>query len=95
MNADRQCRVRSTGNEGSTRSEEDQADCIGKTQYRPQYWPRNAQRFCAEDLQRMRAWHALPQAWWTMNYANFLAARRPLIAGVIQAGYKKLSGAAA
>ena len=40
----------------------------------------------------MCEWHALPQNWWTMAYPEFLTARRPLIAGVIRAGYQKLVG---
>ena len=59
------------------------------------YWPEYAKRFGAEDLAQMCAWHALPKDWWTMAYPEFLAARRPLIAGVVQAGYLKLVGAAA
>jgi hypothetical protein len=30
-----------------------------------------------------------------MSYEHFLAARRPLVAGVIRLGYQKLAGAAA
>lgn len=56
------------------------------------YWPRYAQRFGADELGRMCDWHALPTDWWTLSYADFLAARRPLIAGVIRAGYQKLAG---
>jgi len=40
-------------------------------------------------------WHALPEQWWTLNYDQFLAARRPLIAGVIRQGYLKLAGTSA
>jgi len=56
------------------------------------YWPRYAQRFGADELGRMCDWHALPTDWWTLSYADFLAARRPLIAGVIRAGHQKLAG---
>ncbi len=56
------------------------------------YWPEYAKRFGAEDLAQMCAWHALPESWWTMTYPDFLAARRPLIAGVVKAGYLKLVG---
>ena len=56
------------------------------------YWPRYAQRFGADELGRMCDWHALPTDWWTLSYADFLAARRPLIAGVIRVGYQKLAG---
>ncbi len=55
------------------------------------YWPEYAKRFDDEALLKMRHWHALPDDWWNMSYPEFLAARRPLIAGVIRAGYKKLT----
>jgi hypothetical protein len=57
------------------------------------YWPQYAKRFDAPELIAMRAWHALPDDWWLMDYEEFLAARRPLIAKVIQRGYLRLSGA--
>ena len=56
------------------------------------YWPEYAQRFDSQALTKMSEWHALPDNWWTMSYPEFLAARRPLIAGVIRAGYQKLVG---
>lgn len=56
------------------------------------YWPQYADRFSPSDLSAMRTWHALPDDWWLMDYQEFLAARRPLIAKVIQQGYQKLSG---
>jgi hypothetical protein len=59
------------------------------------YWPQYAARFSADELTRMCEWHALPETWWNMSYDEFLTARRPLIAAVIRAGYKKLSGGVA
>ena len=58
------------------------------------YWPTYAGRFAAEELAQMCDWHALPQDWWSMTYTEFLAARRPLIANVVRAGYLKLAGGA-
>ena len=55
------------------------------------YWPKYAKRFDDEELLKMCNWHALPDEWWIMSYGEFLTARRPLIAGVIRAGYKKLT----
>lgn len=55
------------------------------------YWPEYAKRFGDEALTQMRTWHALPDSWWNMSYGEFLAARRPLIAEVIRAGYQKLT----
>lgn len=54
------------------------------------YWPRYAQRFDPQELARMCQWHALPEGWWELSYPQFLERRRPLIAGVIRAGYEKL-----
>ena len=54
------------------------------------YWPHYAQRFPEPELAEMMRWHALPNDWWTLSYEDFLKARRPLIAGVIRAGYHKL-----
>lgn len=57
-----------------------------------QYWDKYADRFEQATLITMMQWHALPEQWWTMSYDQFLAARRPLIAGVIRQGYQKLAG---
>lgn len=54
------------------------------------YWPQYAKRFPEPKLAEMMRWHALPHDWWTLSYEDFLKARRPLIAGVIRAGYHKL-----
>ena len=55
------------------------------------YWSNYANRFKAEELQEMMSWHALPDNWIELNYADFLAARRPMIAHVIRQGYEKLT----
>ena len=60
-----------------------------------QYWGKYAERFDQATLATMMQWHALPERWWTMSYDQFLAARRPLIAGVIRQGYQKLVGTVA
>ncbi|WP_448676427.1 GmrSD restriction endonuclease domain-containing protein [Delftia acidovorans] len=60
-----------------------------------QYWGKYAERFDQATLATMMQWHALPEQWWTMSYDQFLAARRPLIAGVIRQGYQRLVGTAA
>jgi len=39
----------------------------------------------------MMQWHALPAEWWTMNYEQLLATRRPVIFDVIRRGYAKLA----
>ena len=58
-----------------------------------EYWGKYVERFNQETLATMMQWHALPGHWWTMSYEQFLASRRPLIAGVIRQGYQKLLGA--
>lgn len=58
------------------------------------YWPVYAKRFSTEELDQMCRWHALPEGWQHMGYQAFLDARRPLIAGVIHAGYQRLCGQA-
>lgn len=60
-----------------------------------QYWGKYAKRFDEVTLATMMQWHALPEQWWTLSYDQFLAARRPLIAGVIRQGYLKLAGTSA
>ena len=40
------------------------------------YWSKYAERFDIETLTGMMQWHALPADWWTMNFEQFLAARR-------------------
>lgn len=59
------------------------------------YWPQYAARFTDEELAQMCGWHALPKDWWSMDYQEFLTARRPLIANVIRAGYEKLASGVA
>ena len=36
-------------------------------------------------------WHALPDSWTSLEYTEFLAQRRKLIAGVIRDGYRVLT----
>ncbi|MFH1819279.1 MAG: DUF262 domain-containing protein [Pseudomonadota bacterium] len=58
------------------------------------YWPEYVKRFSTDELEQMSRWHALPEGWQHMDYQAFLDARRPLIAGVIRAGYERLCGMA-
>ena len=58
------------------------------------YWPEYVKRFSTDELEQMSRWHALPEEWQHMDYQAFLDARRPLIAGVIRAGYERLCGMA-
>lgn len=43
---------------------------------------------------RMHAHHALPEAWWTLDYDDFLVQRRVLMADVIRQAWERLSGSA-
>lgn len=56
------------------------------------YWPKYAARFTSDELQMMQHWHALPEGWQNLSYAQFLTERRPLIAEVIRQGYLHLTG---
>ncbi|HKG04398.1 MAG TPA: DUF262 domain-containing protein [Conexibacter sp.] len=54
------------------------------------YWPAFAASFDAEELERMRFWHALPKGWHNLRYDMFLDVRRRLIAEVVRAGFERL-----
>ena len=56
------------------------------------YARRYESRFTAEQLERMRYWHALPRDWEHMEYQDFLEGRRKLMAQVIRDGYRVLCG---
>ncbi len=55
-----------------------------------EYYPQYAQRYSADQLSEMCYWHALPEGWEHMEYADFLAARKSAMAGVIRDGFRKL-----
>ncbi len=59
------------------------------------YWPLWVQKYGKgpDDLKEMQVWHALPDGWQDMDYHQFLAARRQMMAAVIWAGFKRLSAA--
>lgn len=68
-------------------------DNIGISDRSPaDYFPDYAQRFLPEELAQMMEWHALPDGWERMEYAEFLVERRKLISGVIRKGFNKLFG---
>lgn len=54
------------------------------------YFPEYARRFPEDELAQMMKWHALPVGWEDMEYPQFLAERRKLIAEVIREGFQKL-----
>lgn len=56
------------------------------------YFPKYANRFSPDDLDKMQYWHALPNGWQHMEYSEFLEARRDLMARVIRDGFATLHG---
>ncbi len=52
------------------------------------YWPKYSQFFTEQD----RIDHALPDGWSSMEYDDFLAARRNAIAAVIRRGFETIGG---
>jgi hypothetical protein len=56
------------------------------------YLPTLRARFSAADYERMAYWHALPDGWEDLPYAEFLRQRRDLMARVIRDAYQKLAG---
>lgn len=57
------------------------------------YWIRQVEDkgIAGDRLRRQMWWHALPRGWQSMEYQEFLQARRVLIAKVTREGFKKLS----
>ena len=56
------------------------------------YMPPLKERHTAAELGQMYRYHALPNEWESMDYRDFLASRRELIAGIIRDGYMRLTG---
>ena len=56
-----------------------------------EYAPEMDARVPAEDHEAMREAHALPERWWELEYPEFLAQRRVLMASVIRAAFERLS----
>lgn len=70
------------------------ADNIDISNQEPRvYWPAQVEdkKIGQERLTKQTWWHALPDDWTRMEYQEFLAARRKLIAAVTREGFKKLS----
>lgn len=55
-----------------------------------EYFPKYAARFKASELEQMQYWHALPKGWESMEYREFLEARRKHMAVVIRDGFATL-----
>jgi hypothetical protein len=57
------------------------------------YWPQQVaeKSINAGRQARQEEWHALPEGWSTMDYDQFLAARRCLMARVTHEGFKRLT----
>jgi hypothetical protein len=55
------------------------------------YLPFYKERFTSDELAAMYKFHALPEEWQDMEYADFLAARRVKIAAIIKEAYDKIA----
>jgi len=58
------------------------------------YWPHEIAakpQLDTDSLTRQRYWHALPENWQTMAYANFLSSRRRLMAQVTRDAFARLN----
>lgn len=55
------------------------------------YFPQYAERFSPSELSKMCHWHALPEDWEAMEYAEFLEARRKRMAKVIREGFEHIA----
>lgn len=54
------------------------------------YVPKVRERISPDEWTKMHALHALPEGWQMMSYAEFLQARRKLMAGIIRRGFEGL-----
>lgn len=55
-----------------------------------EYFPQFLNRYNKNEWKNINFLHALPEKWYSMNYQDFLEARRKAIAEVIREGFKKL-----
>lgn len=55
-----------------------------------EYFPIYAARHTPDQLKQLLKWHALPENWTTLGYADFLPQRRKLMAAVIREGFEIL-----
>ena len=55
-----------------------------------EYFPLLSKRFSGEELKLMLEYHALPERFYELNYEDFLAERRKLMAGVIKKAFYKI-----
>ena len=56
------------------------------------YFPPLAAKWDAAEFKAMSYWHALPDGWEIMDYPDFLAVRRKLMAAIIHDGFSRLTG---
>lgn len=56
-----------------------------------EYLPYYLERLNDQEKMAMYHWHALPENWEYMSYADFLVERRKMIARVIKSAYEKIS----
>jgi hypothetical protein len=54
------------------------------------YFPKYSARYSPEEMRQMMWWHALPDQWHEMEYVDFLARRRKMMAEVTRRGFETL-----
>ena len=54
------------------------------------YYPNQIKGMTEEEVRKMESQHGLPHGWQSMNYFDFLTARKKLMAEVIERGYEKI-----
>lgn len=55
------------------------------------YWPDVTRALSPQRLARQIHWHALPNAWYDLDYSDFLDRRRSRMATIVQEGFESLS----
>ena len=55
-----------------------------------EYWPEMSSKLGPERLRQQIYWHALPEAWEQLDFADFLERRRSLMAAVTRDGFNQL-----
>lgn len=59
------------------------------------YWPEMTRTLSPQRLARQIHWHALPNAWYDLEYSDFLDRRRSRMASIVREGFEGLSGTVA
>ena len=60
-----------------------------------EYWPEVSGKVAPQRLARQAHWHALPNAWYDLEYDDFLERRRSRMAAIVREGFESLGGSPA